>query len=58
MHNVQFDFQKYSVCLGLDIKDTDISFKDIVLMNDGLPWRGAREKDALSLKVFIGALIN
>jgi len=62
MHNVQFDFQESSVSLGLDIENTNISFKlidkDIVLMNDGVPWRCAREKKALSLQVFIKSLTN
>lgn len=55
-------FLKPTVGLGLDIEDTDISFKlidkDTKLMNDGVYWRGARDKDTLSLKVFIEALIN
>lgn len=57
---VRFNFRTPYVDLGLDIEGIDIfinmAIKDSQLLNGGVPWRGAKEKDALSLQMFVESI--
>lgn len=61
MSSMQFDFQKPSGTSTLDIEGIDIFLNltktDIQLMKRVVLWRGGREKDSLSMQVFIEELM-